>query len=107
GLGVDGDNARASHEHILIPDIARRAVRGPNAFALLASTRPLFRHSLRADFTIRIRRRSSDWLPAFEDREYVRSLMKPVTEPDKIANWIAPAKTGVNHRPFEFEYVRL
>jgi hypothetical protein len=50
---------------------------------------------------------SSDWLPALEDREYVRSLMKPVTELGKIANWIAPPKTGVNHRPFEFEYVRL
>ena len=34
-------------------------------------------------------------------------LMKPVTELGKIANWIAPPKTGVNHRPFEFEYVRL
>jgi len=33
--------------------------------------------------------------------------MKPVTELGKIANWIAPPKTGVNHRPFEFEYVRL
>ena len=52
-------------------------------------------------------RRSSNWLPALEDREYVRSLMKPVTGPGKIANWIAPAKTGVNHRPFEFEYGRL
>jgi len=42
-----------------------------------------------------------------EDREYVRSLMTPVTEPGKIANWIAPPKTGVNHQPFEFEYVSL
>jgi benzoyl-CoA 2,3-dioxygenase component B len=33
--------------------------------------------------------------------------MKLVTEPGKIANWIAPPKTGVNHRPFEFEYLRL
>jgi benzoyl-CoA 2,3-epoxidase subunit B len=23
------------------------------------------------------------------------------------ALWIAPPKTGVNHRPFDFEYVRL
>jgi len=33
--------------------------------------------------------------------------MKLVTEPGKVANLIAPAKTGVNHRPFEFEYLRL
>jgi len=30
-----------------------------------------------------------------------------VTEPGKIANWIAPPKTGVNHLPFEFKYVSL
>ena len=29
-----------------------------------------------------------------EDREYVRSLMQPVTEPGKIANWIAPPAAG-------------
>ncbi len=48
-----------------------------------------------------------DWLPTIEDREYVRSLMKPVTEPGKIANWIAPPATGIKGKPFEFEYVRL
>src|SRR5215831_3650739 len=52
-------------------------------------------------------RRKSDCLPALKDREYVRSLMTPVTEPGKIANWIAPPKTGVNHQPFEFVYVSL
>ena len=51
--------------------------------------------------------RKSDWLPSLEDREYVRSLMHPVTEPGKIANWIAPPATGVKGKPFEFEYVRL
>jgi benzoyl-CoA 2,3-dioxygenase component B len=48
-----------------------------------------------------------EWLPTMEDREYVRSLMHPVTEPGKIANWIAPPATGVKGKPFEFEYVRL
>jgi benzoyl-CoA 2,3-dioxygenase component B len=52
-------------------------------------------------------RRVAEWLPASQDREYVRSLMTPVTEPGKIANWIAPPKTGINRQPFEFEYVRL
>lgn len=51
--------------------------------------------------------RKSDWLPSLEDREYVRSLMHPVIEPGKIANWIAPPATGVKGKPFEFEYVRL
>jgi len=51
--------------------------------------------------------RKSEWLPTMEDREYVRSLMHPVTEPGKIANWIAPPATGIKGKPFEFEYVRL
>ena len=37
----------------------------------------------------------------------MKSLMVPVTEPGKIANWIAPPKKGVNGQPFEFEYVRF
>ena len=49
----------------------------------------------------------SEWLPTTEDREYVRSLMQPVTEVGKIANWIAPPATGIKGKPFEFEYVRL
>ncbi len=51
--------------------------------------------------------RKSQWLPTKGDREYVRSLMHPVTEPGKIANWIAPPAAGVKGKPFEFEYVRL
>ncbi len=51
--------------------------------------------------------RKSGWLPSLEDREYVRSLMHPVTEPGRIANWIAPPPAGIKGLPFEFEYVRL
>ncbi|HEX8853347.1 MAG TPA: benzoyl-CoA 2,3-epoxidase subunit BoxB, partial [Pyrinomonadaceae bacterium] len=51
--------------------------------------------------------RKAEWLPSLEDREYVRSLMHPVTEPGKIANWIAPPAAGIKGKPFEFEYVRL
>jgi len=51
--------------------------------------------------------RKADWLPTMEDREFVRSLMHPVTEPGKIASWIAPPAAGVKGKPFEFEYVRL
>ena len=52
-------------------------------------------------------RRRAEWLPTEEDRAYVQSLMRPVTEPGKIANWIAPPATGIKGKPFEFEYVRL
>ncbi|HEV3468203.1 MAG TPA: benzoyl-CoA 2,3-epoxidase subunit BoxB [Pyrinomonadaceae bacterium] len=51
--------------------------------------------------------RRFEWLPSEEDRAYVRSLMHPVTEPGKIANWIAPPASGIKGKPFEFEYVRL
>ena len=47
------------------------------------------------------------WLPSDADRDYVRSLMQPVTEPGKIANWIGKPKAGIKGLPFEYEYVRL
>ncbi len=51
--------------------------------------------------------RRSQWLPSVADKEFVDSLMKPVLEPGKIANWIAPPAKGINSRESEFEYVRL
>ena len=47
------------------------------------------------------------WLPSDEDREYVKSLMKPVHDVGQCANWIAKPKRGINGQPFEYEYVRL
>lgn len=47
-----------------------------------------------------------DWLPTDEDRLYVISLMKPVTEIGKFANWISPPARGINNQPVDFEYVR-
>ena len=47
-----------------------------------------------------------DNLPSDADRDYVKSLMKPVLEPGKIAHWIAPPKRGINKQDFSFEYVR-
>ncbi len=49
----------------------------------------------------------SDWLPTDEDEQYVTSLMHPVIEPGKIANWIAAPPKGINGKPFDYEYVRL
>ncbi len=47
------------------------------------------------------------WIPGEADRDYVRSLMHPVTEPGKIANWLGKPKSGIKGLPFEYEYVRL
>jgi benzoyl-CoA 2,3-epoxidase subunit B len=47
-----------------------------------------------------------EWLPTQADEEYVQSLMKPVTELGKFANWIAPPARGINGQPVDFEYVR-
>lgn len=53
------------------------------------------------------RQRKDDWLPSPADKQYVRSLMKPVYEPGKIASWVAPPAQGINGQPFEAEYVHL
>jgi len=47
------------------------------------------------------------WLPNAADEVYVKSLMHAVTEPGKMASWIAPPLRGINGLPGEFEYVRL
>jgi benzoyl-CoA 2,3-epoxidase subunit B len=51
--------------------------------------------------------RHLDWLPTEEDQAYVGSLMQPVTERGKVANWIAPPARGINSQAGDFEYVRL
>ncbi len=49
---------------------------------------------------------AGEWLPTAEEREFVGSLMRPVTEPGKFAGWIAPPARGINHQPIEFDYVK-
>jgi benzoyl-CoA 2,3-epoxidase subunit B len=51
--------------------------------------------------------RRDHWLPTRADYAHVASLMQPVTEPGKFANWIAPPARGINGKPVDFEYVRL
>jgi benzoyl-CoA 2,3-epoxidase subunit B len=46
-------------------------------------------------------------LPSDADREYVKSLMVPVTKPGSFANWIAPPLKGINGQPLDFEYVKF
>ncbi len=51
--------------------------------------------------------RKSDWLPTEADKAYIHSLMQPVTEIGKFANYIAPPQRGINRQPVEFEYVKF
>ena len=52
-------------------------------------------------------RRHSEWMPSQQDQAYVQYLMQPVTEPGKIAGWIAPPRGKINRHPFEYEFVRF
>jgi benzoyl-CoA 2,3-dioxygenase component B len=45
-------------------------------------------------------------VPSEADRNYVTSLMVPVTEIGRFASWIAPPDRGINSHPVDFEYVR-
>ena len=49
---------------------------------------------------------SANWLPSTDDETYIKSLMHPVYEPGKMANWISPPAKGINNLPGEFEYVK-
>src|SRR5262249_14120260 len=47
------------------------------------------------------------WLPSTDDGEFIKSLMKPVTEPGKFASWIAPPRVGIDNKPGDFESVKI
>ena len=52
--------------------------------------------------------RRHEWLPTETDRAYVQSLMgAAITEPGRMANWIAPPARGIDNKPIDFEYVRF
>jgi benzoyl-CoA 2,3-dioxygenase component B len=85
----------------------------------LALPSPRFRRTLGAWAAVRTdpagrlmaedewRARQRDWLPSAEDRAFVNSLMQRVTEPGKVAGWIAPPEIGINNAPADYVYVRL
>jgi len=52
------------------------------------------------------RARLPGWVPSEADRAFIRSLMQPVTEPGKVAAWIAAPDRGIHNLPPEVEYVR-
>ncbi|HSV35952.1 MAG TPA: benzoyl-CoA 2,3-epoxidase subunit BoxB, partial [Ramlibacter sp.] len=47
------------------------------------------------------------WLPTDADIAFVKSLMQRVTEPGKMAAWIAPPDRGIHAHPVAYEYVKL
>jgi benzoyl-CoA 2,3-dioxygenase component B len=49
----------------------------------------------------------SSWIPTPEDQQFVASVMQPVLEQGKVANWIAPPDRGINNLPVDYEYVRM
>lgn len=51
--------------------------------------------------------RKDDWLPNDADKTFIHSLMQRVTEPGKMAGWIAPPDRGINANAVEYEYVKL
>jgi len=50
--------------------------------------------------------RQDQWLPTQDDKDYIQSLMKPVTEPGKFADWIAPPPRGINGQAMNFDYIQ-
>ena len=47
------------------------------------------------------------FLPTDDDRAHVESLMRPVSEPGKMAGWVAPPASGIHRQPVDYDYVRL
>jgi len=48
-----------------------------------------------------------NWLPNDEDRAFVESLMVPITEPGKMAGWIAAPARGIQGKDPDFEYIKF
>jgi len=47
------------------------------------------------------------WLPNDDDHAFLQTLMVPVTEPGKFANWIAAPDRGIHGQTVDFEYVKF
>ncbi len=50
--------------------------------------------------------KQGDWLPDAADEAYIKSLMKPASNPGQMASWIAAPAKGINGLPNDFVYVR-
>ena len=49
----------------------------------------------------------SKYLPTQTDKDYINSLMIPVYESGKMANWIAPPRRGINNLAVDYQYVQI
>ncbi|HVO14041.1 MAG TPA: benzoyl-CoA 2,3-epoxidase subunit BoxB, partial [Alphaproteobacteria bacterium] len=56
---------------------------------------------------VEFEKRLPGWIPSSADRAFVKSLMKQVTAPGKMASWIAPPDRGINNLAVDYEYVRF
>jgi benzoyl-CoA 2,3-epoxidase subunit B len=52
------------------------------------------------------KKQRGDWLKSEANDAYIFSLMKPVTEPGKMAQYIAAPSRGINRQTIDYEYVR-
>ncbi|OYY88041.1 MAG: benzoyl-CoA 2,3-epoxidase subunit BoxB, partial [Polaromonas sp. 28-63-22] len=68
-----------------------------------AHTDPLGAPISAAEFEVK----KDQWLPTPADTAFVKSLMNRVTEPGKMAGWIAPPDRGINANPVDYQYVKL
>ena len=50
--------------------------------------------------------RKHEWIPSVDDKAYIQSLMRPVIEPGKFADWIAPPPRGINGQPVDYDYLQ-
>ena len=49
----------------------------------------------------------NNWIPSAADRDFVTSLMTPITQPGKMAGWLTPPSRGIHGKDIDYEYVKL
>jgi benzoyl-CoA 2,3-dioxygenase component B len=52
-------------------------------------------------------KRRDEFLPSGDDRDFIESLMSGEWSPGEYAGWIAAPKTRINHKPGDFEWVKI
>ena len=111
-----------SRSFAALPEAVRREARKPTALVITkANTRSTVHRPVYLDY-VGVRRFAKDgkvigerewqshratWLPTDADKAHVKSLQEGVTEPGKMAGWVAPPSTGIHQKPIDFEYVKI
>ena len=47
------------------------------------------------------------WLPTDAERDHVKAQMVGVTQPGKMAGWVAPPSRGIHQKPVDYDYVQV